>query len=544
MKIGPYSYEEFLQAVRRFHGYTAPGVVIGGFMVALAQQRIAAGTLYDAISETPKCLPDAVQLLTPCTTGNGWLKVVNLGRYALSLYDKYEGNGVRIFIAPEELDKWSEIKTWLLKLKPKREQDTALLLAQIEQAGAGLYGREAIQVQSQYLQRPSSGKMAVCPACEESYPARHGAVCRGCQGDSPYTVAAATAAEDALAAPLLQTVPLQQAVGQVALHDMTQIIPDRFKGPVIRHGERISIGDVCRLQQMGRRHIYVADERPPSSHWVHENEAALAFAEAMAGDGVTFEGPAREGKINLLAARDGLLMVAVERLEAFNQVTGVMCAGRQCYSLVDEGKTVAGTRAIPLFLARKDFEKALAVLNHAPIFEVRPLRHARIGILVTGTEVFQGLVQDRFIPLITAKAEQLACTIVDAQIVPDDRSAISRGVRHLLAAGADLIITTAGLSVDPDDTTRQGLTDAGATDVLYGAPILPGAMTLLARIGDVQVLGVPACALYFKTTSLDLLLPRMLAGVPVTRRDLAKMGHGALCLECKTCTFPKCPFGK
>ena len=141
---------------------------------------------------------------------------------------------------------------------------------------------------------------------------------------------------------------------------------------------------------------------------------------------------------------------------------------------------------------------------------------AKVGILVTGTEVFRGLIRDGFRPVIQAKVEKLKCRVVRFDIVPDEREAISRGVRLLTEAGADLIITTAGLSVDPDDVTRQGLADAGATDLLYGAPILPGAMTLLARIGTVQVLGVPACALYFKTTSLDLLLPRLLAGVEIT----------------------------
>jgi formylmethanofuran dehydrogenase subunit E len=134
--------------------------------------------------------------------------------------------------------------------------------------------------------------------------------------------------------------------------------------------------------------------------------------------------------------------------------------------------------------------------------------------------------------------------VVQALIVPDDRQAICDGIQELIAAGADLLVTTAGLSVDPDDVTRQGLRDAGTTEMLYGAPILPGAMTLLARIGPVQIIGVPACALYFKSTSFDLLLPRLLARLPITRLDLARMGHGAFCLECKACTFPKCPFGK
>ncbi len=544
MQIGPYFYRQFLDAVEKFHGYTAPGVVIGGCMVEVALRQIAEGVLYDAISETPKCLPDAIQLLTPCTTGNGWLKVANLGRFALSLYDKYQGNGVRVFIDPQELEKWSEIKTWLFKLKAKPEQDTQLLLDQIEQAGARLYGRQAIQVSPHYLERKSTGPMCVCPVCGESYPRRHGAVCRGCQGDSPYAAAPPCNDGEEMAIPPLQAIPLQQAVGHIALHDMTQIIPNIIKAPAIQHGQRITAGDLCRLQQMGRQSIYVAAEEPLSSLWVHENEVALAFAQTMAGDGVTFNGPAREGKINLVAKRNGLFMVEEDRLQTFNLSPGVMCASRQSYSLVDEGKTVAATRAIPLFLARKEFEKALNILNDKPLFRVLPFRHARVGILVTGTEIFQGLIQDKFVPIITAKVERLSSEVVHTQIVPDDRLAIRLGIQNLVEVGADLIVTTAGLSVDPDDATRQGLSDAGATDVLYGTPILPGAMTLLARIGDVQVIGVPACALYFKTTSLDLLLPRLLAGVSISRRDLARMGHGALCLECKSCTFPKCPFGK
>lgn len=171
------------------------------------------------------------------------------------------------------------------------------------------------------------------------------------------------------------------------------------------------------------------------------------------------------------------------------------------------------------------------------------MRKARVGILVTGSEVFQGLVEDRFIPIIGAKVKDFGCRVAKAVIVPDDRNAIRDGVEELIQCGTDLLITTAGLSVDPDDVTRRGLTDAGATDILYGMPVLPGTMALLARIGSVQVLGVPACALYFKTTSFDLLFPRLLAGLEITRRDLAKLGHGSFCLECKACTFPKCPFG-
>jgi formylmethanofuran dehydrogenase subunit E len=227
----------------------------------------------------------------------------------------------------------------------------------------------------------------------------------------------------------------------------------------------------------------------------------------------------------------------------FNLVDDVICASRQGFRLVREGQLIAGTRAIPLYLPRTDFLQALAVLEAGPLFEVRPLRRASIGILITGTEIFRGLIQDKFAPIIQAKVEQLGSRVLGVVITPDEREAIRKGVFTLLEKGIDLLITTAGLSVDPDDVTRQGLLDAGATDLLYGAPVLPGAMTLLSRLGEVQVMGVPACALHFNYTSFDLLLPRLLANITISRQDLAAMGHGAICLECPTCTFPKCNFG-
>jgi formylmethanofuran dehydrogenase subunit E len=221
-----------------------------------------------------------------------------------------------------------------------------------------------------------------------------------------------------------------------------------------------------------------------------------------------------------------------------------MCATRQHCALVEEGRLVGGTRAIPLFLTRKNFSQALAALGEGPLLSIAPLRQARVGVLVTGTEVFQGLIEDRFAPIIRAKAEALGSKVIGVEFAPDERQAIADGVKKLLDLGADLIVTTAGLSVDPDDVTRGGLVDAGLTDALYGTPILPGAMTLVGRIGSAQVMGVPACALFFKTTSLDVLLPRLLAGVPITRRDLARMAEGGLCLQCNTCTYPKCTFAK
>jgi formylmethanofuran dehydrogenase subunit E len=544
MQIGAYSFEEFLKLVQSFHGYPAPGVVVGGIMVEAAKRRLPAGVLFDAIAETRNCLPDAIQILTPCTIGNGWLQVINVGRYALTLFDKAQGSGVRVFLDPAKVARWPEIEAWYLKLRPKKEQDSQQLLTEIQEAGEDLLGWEVVQLRSQFLGKRSRGSMVICPLCREAYPAKDGGICRACQGGVPYQT---SGCEEEIGSPVppLQVVPVEQALGQRALHDMTMIVPGESKGPAFEKGQVIGAGDLCRLHQMGRRHLYVADEGEMGPEWVHENEAALAFARALSGEGVTFTEPPREGKVNLLADRDGLLVVDEPRLESFNLVPGVMCACRHSFSLLPQGRVLGGTRAIPLYLPRADFHKALAMLRDGPVFEVRPLRKPQVGILVTGTEVFMGLIEDKFIPIITTKVVPYGGRVVKSLIVPDDRQTIGEGVRELLDSGIDLLVTTAGLSVDPDDVTRQGLVDAGATDLLYGAPIIPGAMTLLARIGPVQVMGVPACALFFKTTSFDLLLPRLLAGLKITRRDLARLANGAFCLECKVCTFPqKCPFGK
>lgn len=543
INIGPYTFEEYLQVVATFHGYPAPGVIIGGFMVELAQSRIPAGTLYDAMCETGSCLPDAIQLLTPCSIGNGWLRVFDCGRYALTLYDKYQGGGWRVFLDPARMETWPEIKRWFFKLTPKKEQDEELLRTQIKEAGTQICGVQPVQIQPHLIKRHSKGRIEICPSCHEAYPAKDGRLCQACQGKSPYMAAKDTTVSETLSGPTLKSIPVEQALGQRALHDMTMIIPGVSKGPGLSRGQTITAGDLCRLHQMGRRHVYVQGEEIADSGWMHEDEVAQNFAQAMAGEGVTFTGPPREGKINLLADRDGLLMVDATRLARFNSIPGVMCACRRGYTVVTQGQVIAGTRAIPLFLPLSDFHHAMDVLDDEPLFKVVPMRQARVGILVTGTEVFRGLVQDKFAPIITAKVEKMGCRVVDTLIVPDEQHAITHGVKTLLEAGIDLLVTTAGLSVDPDDVTRQGLQEAGATEMLYGAPILPGAMTLLAHIGPVQVIGVPACALYFNHTSFDLLLPRLLAEVPISRQDLAQMGHGALCQECPTCNFPICPFG-
>ncbi|TIH12932.1 trehalose-binding protein [Marinifilum sp. JC120] len=543
--IGPYTYDEFIEAARRFHGSPAPGLILGGYMMEEARRHLPEGAIFDAISETSWCLPDAVQMLTVCSTGNGWLRVKNLGVYALSLYDKYTGEGVRIRVDPEKLKDWPETESWFFKRRPKHEQDSVKLHAEIREAGAAFCSVEAVQIKQEAMIKRSKGGITTCPICGDAYPGSFGAICRGCQGESPY--ASRDAGLKASTAPLpkgLKVVPVDEAEGKTAVHDMTRIVPGESKGPEFRKNHDFTAHDICRLQMIGKNHIYVDEGDIPEGEWVHENEAARTFGRIMAGDGICTDGEPKEGKVTLLAEHDGLLVSDLEMMNRFNLVPDVMVAARKNGTLIKEGTRIAGTRAIPLYLSRENFSRAVSALDGDPLFKVLPLQRKKVGILITGDEVFNGLIDDKFESVITAKVQALGCEVVRSVIKPDDREEIRDAALSLMKEGCDLLITTAGMSVDPDDVTRHGLVDAGVSDLLYGAPVLPGTMLLLAKAGEARVIGVPACALFFKTTSLDLVLPKVIAGQDVTRNDLASLADGGYCMECKVCTFPKCPFGK
>ncbi len=545
--IGNHTFDEFVEMATLFHNYPAPGLILGGYMVEEARRHIPEGILYEAIAETSWCLPDAIQMLTPCTIGNGWVRIMNFGLYAMSLFDKHTGKGVRVWLDMHKLAPDSEVLTWYLKLKPKHEQDSDKLLREIAEAGADLCSVRPINVRTDLLVKRSKGGIVECPVCHEAYPAVHGPICRSCKGENPYVNAVGGTVAD-IVYPLpgnIRTMAATDAVGKEAVHDMTSIDPGKSKGAAFRKGQVLDVGDLCRLQHMGRNNLYV-ESGDVGEEWVHENDCARAFASALSGAGIVTDGEPHEGKVTLKAQHDGLFRVNTDALYAFNLCPGVMAASRCGWSLVKEGAEVAGTRAIPLYLQRPQFIRAMQTLEAAetPIFTVLPLRQAKVGVLITGDEVFSGKIEDRFEEIIRKKVTALGSEVRQAIIVPDNREQIRDNARTLLDAGCDIIITTAGLSVDPDDVTRHGLVDAGAHDMLYGAPLLPGTMTLIGRIGNARLLGVPACALFFKHTSLDLLLPRLLADVDITRDDLARLGEGGMCMGCANCTFPKCPFGK
>lgn len=186
MNIGPCTFEEFKEKAAAFHGYPAPGLLIGGFMVEMAKRELPEGTVFDAVCETGKCLPDAIQLLSLCSVGNSWMRIVNLGRYALSLYDKYTGEGVRVWLDLEKMKAWPEIRSWFLKEKPKKEQDSQRLFREIEEAGEAICSMRPVRISQPFMAHKSMGTIGICSACGEAFPISDGGICRGCQGEAPY----------------------------------------------------------------------------------------------------------------------------------------------------------------------------------------------------------------------------------------------------------------------------------------------------------------------------------------------------------------------
>lgn len=340
----------------------------------------------------------------------------------------------------------------------------------------------------------------------------------------------------------LTKIRVEDAVGTHLAHDITEIRPGQFKGPAFRKGHKIQHQDLCRLMRMGKRHLYVLDLKEDQ---VHEDEAVYALAHALSGPGVTFSGRPKEGKLQLKAAYNGLLKINTEALVDFNLIPDVMCASLHNNVPVSQGQEIAGTRAIPLLIDRGVLDQAVTLANdHAPVFSVKAYNRLRARLIITGSEVYDGLIEDKFEGIVRGKLESFGASLEETVILPDDMEMIADHTRRFLAAGTDMIITTGGMSVDPDDVTRLGIRKAGVEKLYYGAAVLPGAMGMLAYKDDIPIVGVPACGLYYKATVFDLLLPRLLAGENPDNLDLARLAVGGMCLNCKACRYPECSFGK
>lgn len=338
----------------------------------------------------------------------------------------------------------------------------------------------------------------------------------------------------------MKEVTVEQAVGTVLAHDLTQIIPGEFKGAKFKKGHVIQAEDIPVLLSMGKKHLYVLEKGDSD---VHENDAAYRIASKAAGEGIRLTQP-HEGKIELIADDDGLVKIDRERLYELVSQDEIMFASIQENIVVKKGQKLAGTRIIPLFVAEEVLKKAEALLGDTPIVRVVPLKKMKVGVVTTGSEVYSGLIEDKFGPVLVKKFQALGSKVEKQLFADDDEEMIADCIRQLVDEGMDFIGITGGMSVDPDDRTPAGIRRAGGTVVSYGAPVLPGAMFMLSYIGDVPVVGLPGCVMYSRTSIFDLIVPRLLAGEQIAKADINKLAHGGLCLNCEVCTYPLCGFGK
>ena len=339
----------------------------------------------------------------------------------------------------------------------------------------------------------------------------------------------------------MKLIDTRDAVGHVLCHDLTQIIPGVTKDARFRKGHIVAPEDIPVLLSMGKEHLYVWEKTPGM---LHEDEAAERLR-ALCQNEHMHPTPVKEGKIELIADCDGLFQVDVDRLNALHDVEELMIATRHTNTAVRRGDKLAGTRIIPLVIREEVLQAAEERAGKEPLLSLTPWKLKTCGLITTGSEVAKGLIQDAFTPVIVDKLAACGITVTEHCLPGDDRAAITAAALDFHAKGVDLVLCTGGMSVDPDDRTPGAIKDTGAEIISYGAPVLPGAMFLLAYFADgTPILGLPGCVMYAKATVFDLVLPRIAAGVPISRRELKALGHGGLCLGCPECRYPVCPFGK
>ncbi|ATW24890.1 molybdopterin-binding protein [Candidatus Formimonas warabiya] len=337
----------------------------------------------------------------------------------------------------------------------------------------------------------------------------------------------------------MKTVPVEKAVGMVLCQDMTKIVPGEFKGTAFKKGHVIREEDIEELLKIGKEHIYVWEPEPGD---VHEDEAAIRLAKATSGAHIVYE-PPKEGKCTLKSLVKGLYKVKGTLLYRINSIESVSVASLPNNFTVEKDQKLAGTRVIPLVVEGNKIEEAEALCEkEGPVFEVKPYQKLKAGIVTTGNEVFKGRIQDKFGPVMKKKLDYFEAEYLGQKFCPDDMELIGEAIRSFTREGADLIILTGGMSVDPDDLTPGAVRKTGARVVTYGVPVQPGNMFLLAYLGSTALMGVPGCAMFHRTTVLDVVLPRFFAGEILEKEDFIKMGEGGFCSTCPECSYPQCYF--
>jgi len=339
----------------------------------------------------------------------------------------------------------------------------------------------------------------------------------------------------------MKLIKTQDAVGYILCHDVTQIIIGVTKDAVFRKGHIITEDDIPTLLSLGKDHVYIWED---NGNMVHENEAAGILSELCMNDHMCAAEP-KEGKIDLIADMDGLLMVDTARLRDVNALGEMMIATRASGSPVKRGDKLCGTRIIPLSVEKEKMEQARQSAGSEPLLTLLPIKKKKYGLINTGNEVFYGRIKDTFTPIIQEKLAEYGCRMIDHVTIADDSVQITAAINSMLDAGAQMVLCTGGMSVDPDDRTPLAIRNAADRVISYGAPVLPGAMFMLAYMDDGRpICGLPGCVMYAKRTIFDIILLRLLADVPVTADWLSGLGNGGLCLDCKDCHFPNCAFGK
>ena len=323
---------------------------------------------------------------------------------------------------------------------------------------------------------------------------------------------------------MLKVIPVEEAVGLPLAHDITEIIPGKHKGPAFRRGHIIRQQDVSKLLDVGKANIYVMELEKDE---LHEEDAARRLAKAAAGTNLILTDPS-EGRINLLAGISGLLKVDVDLLYRFNSLGDLMLATLPGDRFVREGTVVAGTRTIPVLVKESLVQQAEALCKDRPIVRLLPMPARHVRLVVTGSEVFTGRIKDGFGPIVSKKVGEMGSSVDSVELSPDDPDVIANHIKNAKQAGADVILVSGGMSVDPDDKTPEGIRRSGAKVETHGFPVLPGSMFLMAYLGETPVMGLSGCVLHDPFTAFDALLPRLIAGEKITRADIMAMGHGGL----------------
>lgn len=323
---------------------------------------------------------------------------------------------------------------------------------------------------------------------------------------------------------MLKVVPVEEAVGMPLAHDITEIVPGKRKGPAFRRGHIVRPEDVSKLLDVGKAHLYIMELEKGE---LHEEDAARRLARAAAGPNIRLTEPV-EGRVNLVAEISGLLKVDPDLLYRFNALGDLILATIPTNRYVEKGDVLAGTRTIPVVVSEDLISKAEEICQERPIVTILPLPSRRIHLIVTGSEVFTGRIKDGFEPVVRRKVAQMGSDLEAVKLAPDDPAKIAAHIRDSHQAGAEIILVSGGMSVDPDDLTPEGIRQSGAKVECHGFPVLPGSMFLMAYLKETPILGLSGCVIHDPVTAFDILLPRLLAGDRITRSDIVSMGHGGL----------------